>query len=65
MEIDDANLYWIHDIKQIDTNKVQILNEPFASNSAIWELDMLITKFTKIKDFDSYKNKEYTELIEW
>lgn len=65
LEINDANLCWINATRQTDTNKVQILTDPFANNSAIWEMDTLTTKFRKIGDFDNYKNKKYTDFIKW
>ena len=65
LEINDANLCWIYAVRQTDANKVQILTDPFANNSAVWELDTLTTKFRKIRDFDNYKNKKYTDIIEW
>lgn len=58
-------LSWIHDIRQIDEYKIEILTDPYAEISAIWQLDIQTEKLTKIKDFLEYINKPYEENILW
>ena len=65
IEIDDDNLSGACEFKQTETNKVQILIDPWADNSSIWELDTITAERKKISDFDNYKDKEFTETIEW
>lgn len=65
LEIKDDNLYWAYEIRQTDPNKVQILIDPWANNSSIWELNISTGERKKISNFDTYKNKEFTEIIEW
>lgn len=64
-EVKDDNLYWACKLKQTDTNKVEILIDPWADNSSIWEFDVETKESRKIKDFNNYKDKEYTDDIEW
>ncbi len=64
-EIKDDNLCGTYEIRQTDSNKVQILIDPWANNSSIWELNIKIGERKKISDFDKYKNKEFSEIIEW
>ena len=64
-EITDDNLYWACKLRQIDNNKVEILIDPWADNSSVWEFNIKTKESKKIKDFDNYKDKEYTDEIEW
>ena len=63
--IKDADLYWACKIRQKSDTKVEILIDPWADNSSIWEFDILTKERSKIKDFPYYKGKEYSETIIW
>ncbi|MFN8358692.1 MAG: hypothetical protein U0264_02145 [Candidatus Kapaibacterium sp.] len=63
LEVDE--LYWACRIRQINLNSVQILIDPWADNSSIWELNILDKSHFKICDFKNYKDKAFTEQIEW
>ncbi|WP_461791425.1 hypothetical protein [Pedobacter sp.] len=65
VEIKDDNLYWASKLRQTDTNKAHILIDRWANNSSIWEIDINSTERKKLSDFDNYKNKEFTENIDW
>lgn len=64
-ELKVDELYWACKLRQITQNRVQILIEPWADNSSIWELNILDKSYLKVCDFKNYKDKEYTEKIEW
>lgn len=64
-EIENKKLIWAYDIRQICKNKVEILIDPWSENSSIWEFNITTKEIRKIKDFNEYKNKEYTEHIIW
>lgn len=64
-EIEDSNLRWACKLRQTDTNTVEILIDPWADNSSIWEFNTHTRERTRIKNFDDYKNKEYTDDIDW
>jgi hypothetical protein len=64
-EIKDDNLKWACKLRQIDSNKVEILIDPWADNSSVWEFNIKTKERKKIKDFDKYRDKEYTDEIEW
>ncbi len=61
----DENLKWIHSIRTADNRTVEILIQPWEDHSAIWTLDMESLQFKKKRDFDDYKEKEYTDEIVW
>ena len=64
-EIKDDNLYWACKLMQVDINKVEILIDPWADNSSIWELNIQTKEYKKLMDFNNYKNQQYTDEIEW
>lgn len=63
--IKDDELYWICRIRQKSETRIEILIDPWADHSSIWELDILTKARFKIKDFPYYKGKEYSETIIW
>lgn len=64
-ELKADELYWAYRIRQINQKSVQILIDPWADNSAIWELNIMDKSHFKICEFKIYQDKEYTEQIEW
>lgn len=64
-ELKVDELYWACRIRQINQKSVQILIDPWADNSTIWELNIVDKSHSKICEFKNYHNKEYTEQIEW
>ena len=65
LKIKDDDLRWVFDIRQIDQHKVELLIDPWADNSSIWEFDIITKEKNKIKDFPDYKDKEYTDSVAW
>lgn len=61
----------IHSLRAIDAYTIQILTDPWAAYSSIWQLELNLssliqpTRLTKIKYFTEYKNKPYTENVLW
>lgn len=51
--------------KPIDKDNIQILTHPWSEDSSIWQLNIESVECTKIQPFDKYKDKEYTEDIDW
>lgn len=64
-EITDNALYGAFKMRQTSPNTVEILIDPWSAHSSIWELDTQTMKKRKISDFDQYKDKQYTEDIDW
>ena len=64
-EIDDDNLKSIEAFRQIDLYTVHILIDPWADNSAIWEFNIQTKQRKKLRDFNDYKDQEYTDDIKW
>lgn len=63
--IDDEGLRWIHALRVKNHNTVEILIDPWSERSAIWEIDVQTFEFRKVMDFDTYKDKEYKNIVEW
>ncbi len=63
--IEDSSLQWIHDMRQVGENEVEILTDPWSDNSAIWLFNIIRESKIKIREFKDYKSKEYTEDVKW
>ena len=63
--IEDEDLNWIHSIRIKNFETVQILTDPWKSNSAIWEINVKTFEFRKVRDFKDYKDQEYSENVNW
>ena len=63
--IDDKNLSWIHSLRVKNSEIVEILTNPWSRNSAIWEVNVKTFEFKKLRDFDDYKDQEYSENVNW
>lgn len=56
---------WVHAMRTVDDQIIEILIDPWADNSSIWTLDIRNLELKKLKDFDDYKGKEWTEDVVW
>lgn len=63
--IEDPDLLWIHDIRQVEDDVVEILTDPWGECPAIWKFDILSEEKVKVRNFNEYKGKEYTDVVEW
>lgn len=63
--IDSEELRWIHSIRIKNSEIVEILTDPWSSESAIWEVNLSTFVFFKIRDFNDYKDQEYSENVIW
>lgn len=63
--IDNDELKWVHDIRQIAPFVVEILIDPWSENSAIWQFNIEDLTFVKIRDFNEYKDKPHVENVAW
>jgi hypothetical protein len=63
--IEDPDLIWIHDIRQVEDDEVEVLTDPLGENSAIWRFNIQTEEKVKIRDFADYQGREYTDSIEW
>lgn len=62
---DHEQLKWIHDLRSKDPYLVEILIDPFGENSSIWEIHTRSFEFKKIRDFDDYRGREYSDDVIW
>jgi hypothetical protein len=63
--IEDPDLIWIHDIREVEDDEVEILTDPWGENPAIWKFNIQTEEKVKVRDFEDYKGKEYSESVEW
>jgi hypothetical protein len=63
--IDREELKWVNSIRIKNRNIIEILTDPWSNNAAIWELNIQNISFNKISDFSNYKDKPYTDKVEW
>jgi hypothetical protein len=63
IQVEELN--WACRIRQKDQNSVQILIDPWSDSSSIWELNIINKTYFKISDFTHYKDRKYTEQIDW
>lgn len=63
--VHDKNLYSAFDIRQVNPSEVEILIDPWSEKSAIWSFNIDTLAKEKIRDFVEYRDKEYTDNIEW
>ena len=64
-KIDIKELQWIHSVRMANSSCIEVLVDPWSEKSAIWTLDPLTFKLSKLCDFDDYKNLEYSEIVIW
>ncbi len=65
VRFEDENFLGAHDLRQIDDNTVEILIDPWSDKAAIWRFNIATEHAVKIRDFDDYKGKEYTNDVDW
>jgi hypothetical protein len=59
------NIQWIHSLRVRNSEIVEILTDPWSSNSAIWEINIKTFEFKKLRPFNDYKKQEYSENVNW
>jgi 6-phosphogluconate dehydrogenase len=65
VKIKDDRLKEIHSMRMKEENLVEILTDPWSNGSAVWELNIGSLSFHKLYDFPYYRDKEFTENIDW
>ncbi|AQX85173.1 hypothetical protein DSC47_04170 [Elizabethkingia miricola] len=55
----------IYDIRKASDNEYEILTDPWSENSSIWIFNVMNKSFIKLRDFDKYRNTEYTNDVIW
>lgn len=63
--LNDENLRGVTRMRKADDDTIYLLTDPWSENSAIWKLDIKSFKSIKISDFNSLKDKPYTDTFEW
>ena len=55
----------IYDIRKASDNEYEILTDPWSENSSIWIFNVMNKSLIKLRDFDKYRNTEYTNDVIW
>jgi hypothetical protein len=63
--IESKDLQWIHSLRVKNQETVEVLTDPWSDISAIWELNLRTFEVKKVRDFDIYRGKEYSEEVTW
>ncbi len=56
---------WIHSLRNKGESAVEILTDPWGETPVIWEMDVATGTIRKVRDFDDYIDKEYTDDVIW
>lgn len=59
------DLKWIHALRIINLEHVEILIDPWSIDASIWQINTKTFSLKKIKEFNDYKNKEFTDKVIW
>ena len=63
--IKHEGIKWVHSLRLKNPETVEILIDPWSNNSSIWEINIHTFEVQKVKDFNDYKDKEYTDEVIW
>lgn len=63
--IEDERLRWVKALRLLDQTRVELLVDPWGPQASIWCLCPADRIYTKVRDFVEYRDREYTEHIEW
>ena len=56
---------FVHALRSIDKNAVEILLDPWSDYASVWVLDIEKLKISKLKDGPSKIGEEYSDKINW
>ena len=60
-----AGIHWICGLRLVDSETVDILTDPWTSDSAVWRMTIPDRRLVKVADFPWYREKPYTDDVEW
>ena len=63
--IEKEEVRWVHAIRAIGENIVEMLIDPWSVKSSIWILDLNSFALMKIRDFEDYRESESTDDVVW
>ncbi|MCL1668581.1 hypothetical protein M2T82_10955 [Elizabethkingia ursingii] len=55
----------IYNIRKTSDDEYEILIDPWSENSSIWRFNVISKSLVKLRNFDKYKNEEYTDNVIW
>jgi hypothetical protein len=63
--IENDGLRWVRALRLAGQAHVELLVDPWGPRAAIWCLRPADGTYFKVRDFPEYRDREYTEQIEW
>lgn len=63
--IDHAEIKWVHAIRVKTPEIVEFLVDPWSECAAVWQLNPMTFELDKIRDFKTYKDREYVDGVVW
>ncbi len=63
--IDDSDLRWVHDMRQIGDDEIEILIDPWSEKASLWSFNLKTLQKNKIRDFKDYRDKPYKDEVKW
>lgn len=64
-EVKDLNIDWAFDMRLNTDGLVEILTDPWSPDSSVWRLDPRTFEHEKIRPFQDYIGKAYTDEVRW
>ena len=55
----------IHSIRLKNADTIEVLIDPWSAKSSVWKLNVKTLEKSKIRDFFEYRDKPYTEEVNW
>lgn len=55
----------IHSIRIENADTIEVLIDPWSTKSAVWKLNVKTLEKSKIRDFFEYRDKPFTEEVNW
>ena len=63
--LEHQELAWIFAIRAKGTDYIEVLTDPWSEDASVWQIDMRTYEHRKLRDFDLYKDRPYTEKVVW
>jgi hypothetical protein len=60
-----TDLQWIHAVRLVNPDLLELLTDPWGEHPAIWRLAPLTGTYWKISDFLTYQQEPYTDHVRW
>ena len=59
------DISWVFDVRQTAEQIIEVLVDPWHDDSAIWRVDIVTRRASKLRGFPDYRFREYTDDVVW